>query len=228
MPKGLVIGLGHPRSGTTSLYSLLDMQQFLTVTHETHIRLPWIKCPSYMEYNITRVLEYPSAFVGDVAFYYLNYVKDILKYYPYTKFVCMKRDKEDTINSLQKFHDIFKTNHLVDRTSPHWDPDWIINSEESAMYRPCFPKYNLAPEDALSKFYDEYYERVAELQRTIQPGQFQVFDMNKTMNTEDGQGELLEGYLRLLHPIYSVGIRVFKGTEPGAINEQNILNTGRL
>jgi hypothetical protein len=207
--KALLIGLGHPRTGTTSLHALLDMQQFCTITHESFIKLPWVPCDQYFGFTRVHVSRYPGAIVGEVAFYFVNYVLKWAKD-PVIKFVCMKRSKEPTMASLQRMFDTFNTNHLIDVTSKHWNPDWTLTSQESLLYRPTFPKYDLCPEDALSQYYDDYYSTVALYEKQLPSTHFRVFDMEKTFNTREGQEELLEDYLALTNPIYSEGIRVYK------------------
>jgi len=93
MRKAMVIGLGHPRSGTTSLYSLLDRQQFLHVTHESFIKLPWVPCAQYFNFTYRNIVAYNAPMVGEVAFYFLNYVPWFARH-NFIKFVCMKRDKK--------------------------------------------------------------------------------------------------------------------------------------
>lgn len=206
--KALIIGLGHPRSGTTSLYSLLDMQQFTTITHESFIKLPWVPCSQYFNFVYKNILGYPGAIVGEVAFYFLNYVPWFANH-NLIKFVCMKRDKQDTIKSLSRMFDTFGTNHLIDIRSKFWNPDWKIDSQESLLYRNVFPKYDMSVDEAFNKYYDDYYNTVA-LYEERYPEHFKVFDMEQTFNTNEGQYELLEEFLKLNNPVYSPEIKVYK------------------
>lgn len=208
MKKAMVIGLGHPRSGTTSLYSLLDRQQFLHVTHESFIKLPWVPCAQYFNFTYQNIVAYNSPMVGEVAFYFLNYVPWFARH-NFIKFVCMKRDKNKTMASLQKLFNAFETNHLIDVTSKHWNPKWRLDTQEALLYRNAFPKYDLSPEAALNQYYEDYYNTVKILQDKY-PDHFKVFDTETTFNSEEGQKALLVDYLGLESPLYFEGIKVYK------------------
>ena len=97
MNKKLIFGLGTGRCGTVSLSELLNIQAGFAVTHESEPLLPWEFDKKAIEKKLEQLLQYEGAVVGDVAFYYLPYVEYILSGYANAKFICLKRDKAETL-----------------------------------------------------------------------------------------------------------------------------------
>lgn len=110
--KKLIIGCGSGRCGTQSLAKLLNLQKGADVTHEKfHVgarfsedddftyQLAYELKPGKLEHTLKRFSEREAPIVGDVAFYWVNYVGALLKYKPDTRFICLKRDRNEVVES---------------------------------------------------------------------------------------------------------------------------------
>lgn len=212
LPKKLIIGLGSGRCGTGSLAILLNMQPTACVTHEGFVPLPWIKSFTHFKFNFEFIINtYPGNFVGDVAFYHLPYVEWYMSYNPETKFVCLKRDKQDTLKSFIRLSDKFNNNHFTDRTSKYWNDNWVLDDDDSAKFRNCFPKFDANRNEAVSNFYDLYYLNAERFQLEY-PDNFKIFDTYKLLNGQDEQ-EILFDFLNIVPGFVMPGIKFTKGEE---------------
>ena len=116
------MGLGSGRCGTLSLSTLLDAQYQVNVTHERGFRLPWNPVDYYLTLTLDSLFkQYMGAWVGDVAYWYLPYVERILQLYPDTKFVCLRRDREETIASQMRCGISLGSMHHVRADSKYYD-----------------------------------------------------------------------------------------------------------
>ena len=185
----LVLGIGSGRCGTQSLARLLDQQPAASVTHEITPVLSW-KDPQAKG----RIAERLTALrfngrnheiSGDIAHYYLNYVNAALELDPKLRVICLKRPREEVIESYYRW--------VTERFGPgvnHWKrpgSKW----KSSAIWSKCFPKY--ATDDmreAIGLYWDEYYQSVDAL-LINHPDRLRMFDMRTSLNTEQGQRELL-------------------------------------
>ena len=218
-PKNIVIGLGSGRCGTLSLSVIMNAQYSSCVTHEAYIKLPWVPLLGYLAINLKIVQGQHTGFwVGDVAPYYLNYTDTIFKWFPGAKMVCLKRDKEATVKSLLSCTDYFDSNHFTSTSSKHWDPSlWNLDSTESRTWRPCFPKYDANDYDAACMYWDEYYKKAYEYEEKYPEG-FKIFDTDKTLNTSEGQQEMLN-FAGFASAFCLMDLKIFKGFEQHKMNE---------
>lgn len=145
--KKIVIGLGSGRCGTTSLAALLGLP------HEQCEPLPW----QVNEQELLRRLSVWKSgkvrVVGDVGFYYLPYVK-LLREHADCRFICLKRKREDTIDSFMRHS--AGANHWTNHDGKRWrsDPHWDL----------AFPKYEMGSKaEAIGRYWDEYYEMASAL-----------------------------------------------------------------
>jgi len=129
-----------------------------------------------------------AMFVGDVGCSWLNQAPILIANMKYIKFVCLKRNKEDTIQSFK--NRAYSKNFLVDPKSKHYDESiqkrFELRLNEGNI---AFPRYDLLKADALDKYYDDYYERAENFQG-IYPTNFKIFPI-EDLNTEDGQRDIL-------------------------------------
>ena len=181
MDKKIIIGLGSGRCGTKSLAYLLNKQSGVTCTHEV-FRLPW-------EFKETKIRNIHSLFskkrkdvVGDVAFYYLNYVKYLINQYPNIKFICLKRDRDETIKSY-----IEKTFY-----KDHWR-NFNVKKKEGygySVWDKCYPTYSdiVDKGQAIAQYYDDYYLKAEELQADY-PEKFLLLNTEDAF-TSDGQKKI--------------------------------------
>lgn len=113
-------------------------------------------------YCLMDMLGHNVPIMSDVGWYWLNYVPHILGYHRETKFICLKRDKTQTINSFVNYPPTKAT-------------------EDSFFYK---------IRKSLPEYYDKYYE-VAENFERLYPDLFRIFDIN-TLNSYDGQNSILD------------------------------------
>jgi hypothetical protein len=152
--KKLIIGLGTGRCGTTSLTKFLCLQQSAFVTHEHKAsRIGWYRSYVGVKTFIEETLRYPYNIVGDVAFFLLPYVEYIIKEFEDKAelyFICLKRNKVETINSFRR-----KQGWNTKNRHPWYEgPDFPHFNWDK-----CYPKFGfLSQEDAMSYYWDMYYE----------------------------------------------------------------------
>ena len=180
--KNMVFGLGTGRCGTSTLAALLDRQQGYRVTHESRL-LPWQRTPQGTRHLLRRIQSYDAECVGDVAFYYLNYVEPVLLETDRAKFICLRRDREETIQSYLRWTG--PKNHWTSRSSPAWNGDWIDD-----RYDDCYPKFAAEKTEAIGLYWDHYYSRAESLAVEF-PESFRVFPI-ESLSSERGQIEILQ------------------------------------
>lgn len=167
----LIIGLGTGRCGTKSLTELLNNQIDSQITHEVPPIQPYQCTPAIIEEKIKTILSRNAQFVGDIAFYHLNYIDIIRSLYSNVKFVCLKRDRKSTVQSFLR--KVGKRNHWS-ATGPRDDWD------------KCFPTYDVEDKTvAINKYYDEYYSIISKHK------DIPVYDMASCLNKRQPMRELL-------------------------------------
>lgn len=195
----LVIGLGTGRCGTHSLAKLLGDQHGAKITHELGGRpvMPWrhdgnLAAGAVMHFKNQQ----HAGLFGDVAFYWLNYVEDLLEAFPAAKFVVLKRDRDEVVQSYCKWTPT--RNHWADHMGLQWMEcpwDW------------CFPSYSteLSKEEAIARYWDEYYAKVDRL-IGLSPASFCQL-ATRDLNSESQIGQLLN-WLDIEHPVITTGIKL--------------------
>ena len=192
-----VFGLGTGRCGTHSLAHLLNSQPNVKVSHEVggQPMLPWVKDKTSIEFanEIIHKLESDSI-NGDVAFYWLSYVHEIIQCTPHVKFVVLKRDRQAVIDSFMKWTPT--RNHWKN----HMGLEWI-----ECPWDKCFPTYSnkLTKEEAIGEYWDKYYKRIDILMR-IYPDQFIIFQTEDLNDEEKVQGLLGWCGLKETNPITNI------------------------
>lgn len=179
MGNGILIGLGTGRCGTTSLAHILNSAEGCEITHETsaaRLALSW----KFSEEGIKKILKgFQSSGArvsGDVAFFYLPYVEWVAKEAPETTFICLKRNREETIESYMK-----KTMHR-----DHWSRKCTNSDPWDRLY----PKFETDDKrEAIGMYWDMYYAEATRLEKS--GVRIKTFDMN-LMNTKEGVKEILE------------------------------------
>lgn len=148
--KKYIFGLGTGRCGTVSLTSLLNLQDSSCFSHEMGSKpyLSWEKERLKIFNHLNLLIRNDKKFSGDVAFFLLPYVEDIIKFLPNSKFIILQRDKESTINSYMK--KTINRNHWMDHDGRKWRKN---------IWDRCYPKFSCnSKEEALEKYYDLYYD----------------------------------------------------------------------
>jgi len=179
--KKMIFGLGTGRCGTKSLSAILCDQQGAHVTHEldNKLILPWKTNQQLLNTALNIVTSYKAHVVGDVSLFYLNYVEKILKKYPLSKFVVLKRNKQDVVQSYDNF---VKCNH------------WSVNQKSNHIWRVAYPKYNTRVDkkkESIGLFWNEYYAKVNKLCKKY-PDSIAVFDSPQVLNNEKTQMKMLD------------------------------------
>jgi hypothetical protein len=172
----LVIGLGTGRCGTQSLAVVLNRQDGARVTHERYGAIAWQGDEERVAAFVRLSATSPGLdLAGDVGFYYLPYVEQILAIVPNASFICLKRDRKATVDSY-----LTKTprkNHWTQHNGVEWRFD---------AWDRCYPKYAADDKaEAIGLYWDDYYHRAAALE-TAHPAAFRVFS-TESLNTAPGQ-----------------------------------------
>jgi len=231
----VVIGLGSGRSGTASLASLIDQQPGGLCFHEmnpsgtvfsgnpqsslntvaefqailaggarNHLSIDYSRPASVATFH--KLQQMPSVrLLGDIGFYYLNYVEDILERAPQCKFVCLRRDREETVQSWLKKSTIrrWRSLWLADKLKSwltrapfytefnHWQAHDGSKWMQDEVWDSCFPDIQAATkEDAIRQYWDDYYREAERLQQ-VKPESFRIFDI-ADLSHETGQQKILE------------------------------------
>jgi len=232
----IVIGLGTGRSGTASLAKLLNAQRDALFFHEMNpaaVRFsgtprPFINSldefqaildggdPSMLTVDLSRAVVAQAydelcqmskvRLIGDVAFYYLSYVELIAAHNRNVRFICLRRDREQTIRSwLRKTAtERWRSKRIADRLSsmitrtpyyPEGINPWMEHRgdcwQRDALWDKCFPKFAaMTKYDAVAQYWDFYYHKAHELANTLGET-FRIIDTEK-LDDYRFQRELLE------------------------------------
>lgn len=230
----IVFGLGSGRSGTGSLAGLLNCQKNTVCFHELNpvaVRhqgtiQPILNTvsefnailggedPSRLSMDLSRTLNSKPynvlksssniKILADVALYYLQYVPEVVDVHPGVRFVCLKRDRAETVRSWIKKTTIHRwpSKRVADRISSlitrtpyyesrnHWmDHDgsrWLLDP----VWDKCFPHFEVvSKEEAINLYWRWYYKKAQMLAKTY-PDQFRIYPIEK-LNSDSGQIEIL-------------------------------------
>jgi hypothetical protein len=230
----LVVGLGTGRSGTGSLAALLDAQRDAVCFHEMNPACarffgtphPILRSideftrileggdPSRLTVDLSRVggsrtydrlCKLASVrLIGDVASYYLTYVRAIAEQYPSVQFLCTRRDIDQTVTSF-----MFKTRiprrwtgYLADRLSafvrraPFHEAEnpWVQHSGDrwrhSPLWDKLFPKFETSSRKEAIRSYCEYYYEEAERLSSDLGGRFRFVELTR-LNEPGYQSDVL-------------------------------------
>jgi hypothetical protein len=200
--KKILIGLGTGRCGTTSLASLLNSVRGCGVTHEEgdiRANLSWDFSREGIEKALKKMESRPQGVVGDVAFYYLPYVRYIAEARPDATFICLRRDREGTIESYMK-----KT-----EGRDHWRPE---SGDANDNWDRMYPKFKAENKRvAIGMYWDFYYKTVDDLARAeIRIRTFKMEELN-----EDAGVKSIMKFAGLEHDAAKVGLRHNVGKSRG-------------
>ena len=146
----------------------------------------------------------PLQLIGDIAYYYLKYVDEILAINQDVRFVCIKRDKQQTVDSwlskssIERWRSLKIADRLksmITRTPFHESKNFWQNHDGSKwqldpVWDKTFPKFEADTKcEAIEKYWDYYYTEAAATEKR-HPEHFRIFDIAKLSNPE-GQCEIL-------------------------------------
>jgi hypothetical protein len=230
----IVIGLGTGRSGTASLAKLLNAQRDALCFHEMNpscVRFsgtprPILNTidefqaildggdPSMLTVDLARPVSAKAydelckmrglRMMGDIAFYYLSYVEAIAARNPKVRFLCLRRDIDETVASwLKQSHNHrWRSKYLADRLS-----SWITRApfyqscnywmehdgtvwEPDPVWDKCFPKFEAASKTEAIRKYCEFYYREAERLASALPDRIRFVETTR-MNEPEYQAGML-------------------------------------
>jgi hypothetical protein len=230
----IVIGIGTGRSGTASLAKLLNAQHGAVCFHEMNpscVRFhgtprPILNTideyqaildggdPAMLTVDLARAVAAKAydrlrtmrqvRLIGDIAFYYLTYVDQILACNPHVRFVCLQRDRTETVESWLQQAAIrrWRSKRIADRLASwitrepyHESHNWWMEHDGS-VWRPdpvwdkCFPKFpGPTLRQAVEQYWDHYYEAVDALEARHPDAILRV--RTETLNEPEMQRRLL-------------------------------------
>jgi hypothetical protein len=230
----IVLGLGSGRTGTASLSYLIGSQKDAVCFHELNptgvvyegnpqpilngirefqaildggdrrrLALDYSRPASVKKYQELQTMG-AVGIIGDIAYYYLRYVEDILAISKDVRFVCIKRDRAKTVASWMKKSaiDRWPSLWLADRLksmltrTPFHESKNFWQEHDGSVYQPdpvwdkTFPKFEAASKkEAIEKYWDYYY---AEAERLAgkHPAYFRIFPV-EAMGNPEGQTDIL-------------------------------------
>lgn len=200
--KRLVFGLGTGRCGTKSLSVLLNAQSGVRCGHETML-LPWTVDRRLLDRLLGRMQHVDAPCAGEVAFYLLHYVEPILELYPDARFICLKRERGETVDSYMKWTG--NKNHWTARNGRTVTHGWIQD-----RYDICYPQFDADKRAGIEMYWDYYYAFASYLEARYSD-RFRRFSIHE-LNSEEGQRDILSfaGVARDAMQI-EPGIRVNEG-----------------
>jgi hypothetical protein len=181
----LIFGVGSGRCGTTSLRLFLDLQRDVSVTHELNFDgnrqpMPWQPDHSLARQQLQQLQQKSAVIKGDIGFYWLPYTEWILAQYDDARFICLKRNKADTVVSY--LHRTKGRNHWLQHSGTRWELDEIWDK--------AFPKYDIEDkQEAVSQYWEDYYAVAERLQRE-HARNFCIFPVD-ALNSYEGQSAIL-------------------------------------
>lgn len=230
----IVIGLGSGRTGTASLSRLFNSQLDAVCFHELNptgcvfegnpqpvlntiaefnriiaggpkarLAIDYARPASVATYEALQKRD-RIRLMGDIAYYYLKYVDDILEQDPNVRFVCIKRDRTETVDSWLEKSSINRWTSLqiADRLKsmivrvPYHESKNFWQAHDGTRYQPdpvwdkTFPKFEAnSKREAIEKYWDYYYDEAARLAARL-PENFRIFDISE-MSHPDGQRRIL-------------------------------------
>jgi hypothetical protein len=218
----IVIGLGTGRSGTASLAKLLNAQPGALCFHEMNpscvrffgtprpilntidefqaildggdtsmLTVDLSRRVSAMTYE--RLCSLPRLqLIGDIAFYYLGYVDAIAERNPNVRFICLRRNEDQTVESWMRKSMLtrWRSKRVADRVAawitrqPFYESHnfWMEHDGKRWLKDPvwdkCFPKFEaVSKRDAIHSYWQYYYQAADELHRRF-PERFRIVDTN--------------------------------------------------
>lgn len=232
--KRVVIGLGTGRSGTASLTALLDRQPGGICFHEmnpsgavfsgnpqphinaikefravlgggnrTLLSVDYSRPSSVQSYEKLQCMPEVNL-IGDIAYYYLNYVDELIRVEPECVFVCIQRDRAETVASWLKKSSIkrWRSLWLADKLKSwltrtpfyteynYWQEHDGSRWKKDPVWDSCFPKFEASTkEEAIGMYWDSYYFEAERLQQQY-PERFRIFNV-RDLSDAEGQKRIL-------------------------------------
>ena len=196
-----IFGLGTGRCGTVSLTSLFNCQDNVSAAHES-VLCPWLFHDQSFQKNLIQMKNRSSSnnIVAEVGFYLLPYVERMIELFPVTKFICLKRDKEETIISYMR--KTIRRNHWTNTSMKSELGGW----QSHGIWDNCYPIYNLPKREAIGQYWEDYYQISYNLEKKY-PNNFKVYNMLDILQNRDIQLKMLS-FIGILKPRSVIGIKL--------------------
>ena len=153
MPIQFIFGIGTGRCGTGTLSNLLDKQKDISCTHEGQF-MPWDRdIVAFYQglIGMTQKEEVWDIRVGNVAFYWRNYLSEIFRDLLNPKVIVLKRAKEKVVESFSSMY----------RDKKFWSipggKNWEGRDPQDTALSLMLPKYDLSKNDAIGQYWEDYY-----------------------------------------------------------------------
>ncbi len=194
----------HAVNPQSVLNTINEFQRIIDGGDKRLLTVDYARIPSVNTYNELLARDTNPKIMGDIAYYYLTYVDDILAINPEVKFVCIKRDKQATVDSWMKKSRIPRWRSLrwADRIkswltrTPYHDSWNFWQDHDGTEWAPnpvwdnTFPSFEAdSKREAIEKYWDWYYE-VAEQTEKRHPDHFRIFDISH-LSSREGQRAIL-------------------------------------
>lgn len=198
-PSGAVFS-GNPQP---HLNAISEFASILRGGDRTRLSVDYSRPASVVTYEKLQQMQQVNL-IGDIAYYYLSYVDDLLQIAPECVFVCIRRDREQTISSwlkksaIKRWPSLWLADRLkswLTRTPFYTEYNyWQVHDgsrwKQDPVWDSCFPKFEAASKkEAIGMYWDYYYLEAEKLQQR-HPDRFRVFDVTELSNPE-GQKRIL-------------------------------------
>ena len=185
MNKKIIIGYGTGRCGTKSLASFLNQQEGFNVTHEK-VALGWYQAFTDTEIAVRDFVSRDSQVIGDVGFYWINYLDLILRKYPNAKAINIFRDEEEVVESFWSYKKPDEVNQVFEK----WC-SYPYDSSESTKDAIAFTikRYRFLENEVLKHYPASIYR-------------LRMGDLNNKNKLEDLLDWVGSSKLRMLKPVH--------------------------
>jgi len=182
----LIFGLGTGRSGSSTLTKIFMSQPGTYASHEHRPVLRWENGEDMVDWHVSRMSALLKKYdqVVDVSHWWLPYVEYIVKKNPDARFVIIKRDRMETVNSFLKVKGgggKGSINH------------WVIHDGsyfKKNIWDDCYPKLEANDlEESITSYYDYYYERSETLEIKY-PQNVKIINLDQ-LNSKKGIKKML-------------------------------------
>lgn len=186
--KKLAFVIGTGRCGSQSMEYLLKQQHNIFVEHEVP-RCHW----EFGQYDFEHILIYvfgclnlfkSTDLVILIGYFFLSYIKKILKHYPETRVICIKRPMKETIRSIEVKLRHHRTCAFTSKNSQIWKDKDLT---EFRTYF-TFPHFDMEFKEGVVAYWNLYYSTADQLAKQF-PNNFRVYDMDSLLNDEIVQRE---------------------------------------
>ncbi|KKL94555.1 hypothetical protein LCGC14_1863500 [marine sediment metagenome] len=172
-----------------SLTGLLNSQPDSNITHE-NLPIPWFNEPNVAGQMIEQLLKREAAIIGDVGYYWLNQVNHLLEHVPQAKFICLKRARQEVIEST-------------------WAHSRGLNVHPTDPWYRMYPLYNTDRKTAIGLMWDDYCTISEKLQEKY-PEHFKILDTD-SLNTQVGVETILDfAEVPKEEQVIQIGVRLNK------------------